>query len=991
MYTSSLQCIKNQIYLEKEEGVTMPRHAASFGAGNFPAASKLLQRYEQDRAYKMHQQKMASMRHRLDTDSPKKHNHLLLRLKQVQKDEERQAQIDYENKLLLTKMTTIMKYGGSLDNYNNYEIRSLNYPHRNKVNEEILKENIGIAKRLETVKPQYQLNKWEKQYQQHAYLKKLWNGSVKDFGEFSPRRLSRMSKARSMDDSLDEDYTEEYESEAATEDRKKLPKLGAKHKGLRATQSETDGPVTRRAGPQAGTKLPKIIPHKHEDGVSGATGKEDTTDVAQLFKIAKQLEAPLEPGRPEDIFIKTLIKKTHKQRMATKTKFRRKYDLDLISELKTGLGLQWELLIKELLEDRGFADALALFDAMCDLEGKKTADVSDVVEVLCTRNNAAMAELKESYRKEFSLTLEEDIMDRTKDSVQTLLLALQKGERDEASEPNLSQCNDDAFALYESGDGRWTSENGLFMRLITQRSPQHMQCVLNEYKNVSGGQELLDIMKEECPKDFFLSVKTYVNCTRSPPAYFADKLHGNKLPSNPVFVTTLVGRSEIDMPAIRKTYKKKYHIDLVEDIKNFSYPTTKCLMELAAKVPPVKKDSQAKKYTKAQPPQQPPQSQPLSQAKKGAPATRATGALPATHKEPQQQKSKEPVKKTGTQQPQPATKSKHDDAVDNQAAKAAAKPKETLKNNGTVKPASNFNAEEDCDKLNRAMSYDDGADETVVVAILPKRSNKQRQEIKKVYEQKYKKNLMIDLESELQGDMEEIVFALLMTPTEYDAYVVHKAVEEMGISEATLIGILCTRSSKELKAIKDYYRQAYKSDMDKDISGDCRGDFGDLVMALCKTDREPGSEVNREQAKNDAQELYKDGALDLKGETFKTLLTKRNHAQVNATFTEYEKLTSQNIYEAVSQVIQEDDDGYIGVAKAVGDPVLFYTEAINSCFTGTGVNDNMLIRTVVPRSEIDLLDIKAKYVELFGKGLWDTVNLEVTASHKNLLLAIINK
>ena len=38
---------------------------------------------------------------------------------------------------------------------------------------------------------------------------------------------------------------------------------------------------------------------------------------------------------------------------------------DLISELKTGLGLQWELLIKELLEDRGFADALAVFDAMC--------------------------------------------------------------------------------------------------------------------------------------------------------------------------------------------------------------------------------------------------------------------------------------------------------------------------------------------------------------------------------------------------------------------------------------------------------------------------------------------------------------------------------------------------------------------------------------------------------------------------------------------------
>ena len=32
-------------------------------------------------------------------------------------------------------------------------------------------------------------------------------------------------------------------------------------------------------------------------------------------------------GKPEDIFIKTLIKKSHKQRMTTKAKFRQKYDL----------------------------------------------------------------------------------------------------------------------------------------------------------------------------------------------------------------------------------------------------------------------------------------------------------------------------------------------------------------------------------------------------------------------------------------------------------------------------------------------------------------------------------------------------------------------------------------------------------------------------------------------------------------------------------------
>ena len=47
------------------------------------------------------------------------------------------------------------------------------------------------------------------------------------------------------------------------------------------------------------------------------------------------------------------------------------------------------------------------------------------------------------------------------------------------------------------------------MKLITEKSPQYMQCVLNEFKLVSGGHDILDVMKDECPKDFFLSVKTY--------------------------------------------------------------------------------------------------------------------------------------------------------------------------------------------------------------------------------------------------------------------------------------------------------------------------------------------------------------------------------------------------------------------------------------------------------------------------------------------------
>ena len=149
-------------------------------------------------------------------------------------------------------------------------------------------------------------------------------------------------------------------------------------------------------------------------------------------------------------------------------------------------------------------------------------------------------------------------------------------------------------------------------------------------------------------------------------------------------------------------------------------------------------DNQVKKtYTKIQHTQQAQQStnQPQSTAKKSVAKKSETATVAKAVPSPA---SKETQVKDHSHQ---ATKSKAD--TDNQAAKAAAKPKEkeTVINNGTVKPESNltFNAEVDCDRLNLAINSGEGADESVVVAILPKRSNKQRQLIKKIYEQKYMK------------------------------------------------------------------------------------------------------------------------------------------------------------------------------------------------------------------------------------------------------------
>ena len=57
---------KKWIFFEDSDYKTaMPRHGTGLGAGAFPAANKLLMRYENDRAYKLHMQKVIKLMKKL--------------------------------------------------------------------------------------------------------------------------------------------------------------------------------------------------------------------------------------------------------------------------------------------------------------------------------------------------------------------------------------------------------------------------------------------------------------------------------------------------------------------------------------------------------------------------------------------------------------------------------------------------------------------------------------------------------------------------------------------------------------------------------------------------------------------------------------------------------------------------------------------------------------------------------------------------------------
>ena len=67
-------------------------------------------------------------------------------------------------------------------------------------------------------------------------------------------------------------------------------------------------------------------------------------------------------------------------------------------------------------------------------------------------------------------------------------------------------------------------------------------------------------------------------------------------------------------------------------------------------------------------------------------------------------------------------------------------------------------------------------------------------------------DLIKELKSELSGNLEECILALLEPSSLYDAKSLRRAMRGAGTDEQALIEILCTRTNAEILAIKDTYK-----------------------------------------------------------------------------------------------------------------------------------------------------------------------------------------
>ncbi|OAD54767.1 Annexin-B11, partial [Eufriesea mexicana] len=310
----------------------------------------------------------------------------------------------------------------------------------------------------------------------------------------------------------------------------------------------------------------------------------------------------------------------------------------------------------------------------------------------------------------------------------------------------------------------------------------------------------------------------------------------------------------------------------------------------------------------------------------------------------------------------------------------------------TVVAYNDFDARADAEILRKAMKGF-GTDEKAIINVLANRNNLQRQEIAVQFKTLYGKDLIKDLKSELSGNFEKLILAMMMPLPQFYAKELHSAMVGIGTDECVLIEVLCTMSNHEIRVIKQAYEAMYRTTLEDDLRGDTSGNFKRLMVSLSCANRDESFDVDLAAAKEDAKQLLMGGELRFGTDesVFNAILVQRNVPQLRQIFQEYEDITGHSIETAIENEFSGDiKKGLLAIVKCVKNRAGFFADQLYKSMKGLGTDDDHLIRLVVTRSEVDMGEIKEEFKRKYNESLEDFISGDCSGHYKKCLLALVS-
>jgi len=305
----------------------------------------------------------------------------------------------------------------------------------------------------------------------------------------------------------------------------------------------------------------------------------------------------------------------------------------------------------------------------------------------------------------------------------------------------------------------------------------------------------------------------------------------------------------------------------------------------------------------------------------------------------------------------------------------------------------NQGIDRDCQILHAAMRGL-GTDENAIINIICSRNALQRAEIRRRYIALYGKDLIKRLKEELSGNFEDTVVGLFMTPPEYDAYCLYKAMKGIGTNEGVLIEIIGTRNNQEIQMIKAEFQKNYGKSLESWVQDETSGNLRRLLISLLQANRSMNTMPDPVMCQNDAQALYAagEGRWGTDESTFIRIFSQRSAAEIALISRNYQQLRGKSLHHAIEKEFSGDIKKLLHtVLEGLSDPAAYYARRLRDAVEGVGTNDSRLVRVIVSRCEVDMPLIKQAYRRLYGRDLVHDVRSYTSGDYKKILTHLLTR
>lgn len=237
----------------------------------------------------------------------------------------------------------------------------------------------------------------------------------------------------------------------------------------------------------------------------------------------------------------------------------------MISALKGALSGSLETVILGLMKSTAQFDASEI---KTSIKGLGT-DEETLIEILCSRSNDELVEIKKVYKELFKKELDKDVAGDTSGNFAKLLLALVQTKRAEPSSiTDYEKIDEDARALYDAGIKIKGTDVATWISIMSERSVPHLQKVFQKYKSYSP-YDMQESIVKEVKGDLQTSFLVLVQCFENKQLYFAKRLNEamkSKGAKEKMVTRIIVSRCEVDLRKICSEYKSCFGQSLQQTI-----------------------------------------------------------------------------------------------------------------------------------------------------------------------------------------------------------------------------------------------------------------------------------------------------------------------------------------------------------------------------------------------------------------------------------------